>query len=54
MLNSLFSILISSWFDLFGFCLQRQEKHAEEQQSENTRLAEAEALLQTLARKTEV
>ncbi|CAM4707490.1 unnamed protein product [Leuciscus chuanchicus] len=32
---------------------QRQEKHAEEQQSENTRLAEAEALLQTLARKTE-
>lgn len=32
---------------------QRQEKHAEERQSENTRLAEAEALLQTLARKTE-
>ncbi|XP_077062227.1 SUN domain-containing protein 1 isoform X3 [Siphateles boraxobius] len=32
---------------------QRQEKHAEEQQSENTRLAKAEALLQTLARKTE-
>uniref|UniRef100_A0A673J289 SUN domain-containing protein 1-like n=1 Tax=Sinocyclocheilus rhinocerous TaxID=307959 RepID=A0A673J289_9TELE len=32
---------------------QRQEKHAEEHQSENTRLAEAEALLQTLARKTE-
>uniref|UniRef100_A0A8C1C4F8 Sad1 and UNC84 domain containing 1a n=1 Tax=Cyprinus carpio carpio TaxID=630221 RepID=A0A8C1C4F8_CYPCA len=32
---------------------QHQEKHAEERQSENTRLAEAEALLQTLARKTE-
>ncbi|XP_039509148.1 SUN domain-containing protein 1 isoform X3 [Pimephales promelas] len=32
---------------------QRQEKHAEEQQSENARLAEAEALLQKLARKTE-
>ncbi|KAK7123001.1 hypothetical protein R3I94_019952 [Phoxinus phoxinus] len=32
---------------------QRQEEHAEVQQSENTRLAEAEALLQTLARKTE-
>uniref|UniRef100_A0A671SN49 SUN domain-containing protein 1-like n=1 Tax=Sinocyclocheilus anshuiensis TaxID=1608454 RepID=A0A671SN49_9TELE len=32
---------------------QRQEKHAEEHQSENTRLAEAEALLQTLACKTE-
>ncbi|XP_026078764.1 SUN domain-containing protein 1 isoform X2 [Carassius auratus] len=32
---------------------QHQEKHAEEHQSENTRLAEAEALLQTLARKTE-
>ncbi|KAI2658711.1 SUN domain-containing protein 1 [Labeo rohita] len=31
----------------------QQEKHAEESQSENTRLAEAEALLQTLARKTE-
>lgn len=36
------------------FCLQHQEKHAEERQSENTRLAEAEALLQMLARKTEV
>lgn len=50
----IFSYICNILMNNLQFCLQRQEKHAEERQSENTRLAEAEALLQTLARKTEV
>lgn len=53
MLEERFSLLKGEVQKEAKFTQQRQEKHAEERQSENTRLAEAEALLQTLARKTE-
>ncbi|XP_073774362.1 SUN domain-containing protein 1 isoform X10 [Danio rerio] len=53
MLEERFSLLKGEVQKEVKYTQQRQEKHAEERQSENTRLAEAEALLQTLARKTE-
>lgn len=53
MLEERFSLLKGEVQKEAKYTQQRQEKHAEERQSENTRLAEAEALLQTLARKTE-
>ncbi|XP_050980911.1 SUN domain-containing protein 1 isoform X3 [Labeo rohita] len=53
LLEERFSLLKGEVQKEAKYTQQRQEKHAEESQSENTRLAEAEALLQTLARKTE-
>ncbi|XP_042591035.1 SUN domain-containing protein 1 isoform X3 [Cyprinus carpio] len=53
LLEERFSLLKGEVQKEAKYTQQRQEKHAEERQSENTRLAEAEALLQTLARKTE-
>ncbi|XP_059386529.1 SUN domain-containing protein 1-like isoform X2 [Carassius carassius] len=53
LLEERFSLLIGDVQKEDKDTQQHQEKHAEARQSENTRLAEAEALLQTLARKTE-
>ncbi|XP_073684348.1 SUN domain-containing protein 1 isoform X2 [Garra rufa] len=53
LLEERFSLLKGEVQKEAKYTQQHQEKHAEERQSENTRLAEAEALLQTLARKTE-
>ncbi|KAK2876797.1 hypothetical protein Q8A67_020893 [Cirrhinus molitorella] len=53
LLEERFSLLKGEVQKEAKYTQQRQEKNAEEHQSENTRLAEAEALLQTLARKTE-
>ncbi|XP_056326093.1 SUN domain-containing protein 1 isoform X2 [Danio aesculapii] len=53
LLEERFSLLKGEVQKEAKYTQQRQEKHAEERQSENTRLAEAEALLQTLARRTE-
>ncbi|XP_016415061.1 SUN domain-containing protein 1-like isoform X2 [Sinocyclocheilus rhinocerous] len=53
LLEERFSLLKGEVQKEAKYTQQHQEKHAGERQSENTRLAEAEALLQTLARKTE-